>query len=88
VSPRTKRIRVGVGTTESGYQKELRNIKKILSKGYCVELEMVFRGKEVLSWANGAEMFARIITDLKDEARPLNEVALQGRTLSLLLEAR
>ncbi len=85
---RTKKIRVGVGTTESGYQKELRNIKKILKKGYCVELEMVFRGKEVLSWANGAETFARIITDLKNEARTQKGIALQGRTLSVLLEAR
>lgn len=88
MSPRTKRIRVGVGTTESGYQKELRNIKKILSKGYRVELKMVFRGKEVLSWANGAGIFAQITAALKNEARVVNEISLQGRTLSVLLEAR
>ncbi|MCK4975463.1 MAG: hypothetical protein KAS36_00865 [Anaerolineales bacterium] len=88
MKPRTKKVRVGVKTTETGYKKELRNIRKILKKGYYVELEMVFRGKEVLSWANGAEVFAQIITDLKNEAQPVNETTLRGRTLSVLLKVR
>ena len=88
MSPRTKKIRISVKATESGYKKELRNIRKILKKGYYVELEMVFRGKEVLSWANGAEVFAQIIADLKNEAQPVNEITLRERTLSVLLEAR
>jgi translation initiation factor IF-3 len=88
MKPRTKKVRVGVKTTETGYKKELRNIREILKKGYYVELEMVFRGKEVLSWANGAGIFAQITAALKNEARPVNEISLQGRTLSVLLEAR
>jgi len=34
------------------------------------------------------EVFNRLIDDLKHEAKPMNQVVLRGRVLSVLLEAR
>jgi translation initiation factor IF-3 len=63
-------------------------MKKILGKGYRVEIQMVFRGREMLFLQSARETFGRIIDDLKHEARPVNQVTVRGMTLSVLLEAR
>jgi translation initiation factor IF-3 len=86
--PRTKQIRFGPKIAEGDYQKKLRNMKKILSKGYRVEVKMVFRGRELLLEPASREVFNRLIDDLKHEAKPMNQVVLRGRVLSVLLEAR
>jgi translation initiation factor IF-3 len=88
MKPRTKQIRFGPKIAEGDYQKKLRNMKKILSKGYRVRIQMVFRGREMILEPSGREIFNRLIEDLKHEAKPVNQITLKGRVLSVLLEAR
>ena len=88
MKPRTKQIRFGPKIAEADYKNKLRNMKKILSKGYRVKVQMVFRGREIIMEPAGRKIFDRLIEDLKNEARPVNQVTLRGRMLSVLLEAR
>lgn len=80
-----KEIAIRPQTEEHDYQIKLRNMRKFLTKGDKVKVNLRFRGREITHKDLGKIMLDRIEEDLKDLAKVDQYPRMEGRLMVMLL---
>jgi len=73
-------------TTDDGdYEIKLRNLRRFISEGDKVKINIRFRGREMAHTELGIEMAKRLETDLKDEVTIEQWPRLEGRQMVMMV---
>ncbi len=80
-----KEIRVRPITEEHDLQTKIKHAREFLSKGDKVQMNMFFKGREVVHRNIGHDILKRFITDLEDVSKVEKGVSSQGPRLTLTL---
>ena len=80
-----KEIKVRPKTDEHDYQTKLKHIRRFLEEGDRCKVSVFFRGREVVHKDRGANILARIVTDLGELAKVEQEPRFEGRVMNMML---
>jgi translation initiation factor IF-3 len=80
-----KEIRVRPITEEHDLQTKIKHAREFLSKGDKVQMNMFFKGREVVHRNIGHDILKRFIADLEDVSKVEKGVSSQGPRLTLTL---
>jgi translation initiation factor IF-3 len=83
-----KEIKFRPGTDEGDYQIKLRKLKEFLEIGDKTKVTLRFRGREMAHQELGAQLLARVRTDLEEMAVVEQMPQLEGRQMIMILAPR
>ncbi|MDO4872248.1 MAG: translation initiation factor IF-3 [bacterium] len=83
-----KQMRFGLKIGSGDLEIKLRKIKKFLSKGDKVKIQIVFKGREMAHKELGFQMAEKIISLLEDDAILEQKPQMAGRNLSLVVRSK
>ena len=83
-----KQMRFGLKIGAGDLEIKLRKIKKFLSQGNKVKVQIVFKGREMAHKEIGFEMADKIISLLEEDAIIEQKPQMAGRNLSLVVRSK
>ena len=83
-----KQMRFGLKIGSGDLDIKLRKVKKFLSAGNKVKIQIVFKGREMAHKEIGFEMANKIISLLEEEAIVEQKPQMAGRNLSLVVRSK
>lgn len=84
VTVTVKEISIRPQTEEHDYQIKLRNMRKFITKGDKVKVNLRFRGREITHKELGMDMLNRMGEDMADIAKIDQKPRMEGRQLQML----
>lgn len=83
-----KEIKFRPGTEEGDYQVKLRNLIRFLQHGDKAKITLRFRGREMAHMELGAQLMARIQTDLEPYGTVEQIPKLEGRQMVMVVNPK
>lgn len=83
-----KQMRFGLKIGSGDLEIKLKKIRKFLSNGDKVKIQIVFKGREMAHKEIGFEMANKIISALEDDAIVEQQPQMAGRNLSLVIRSK
>ncbi len=83
-----KEMRFRPKTEEHDYLFKLKHVREFLEQGSKVKVFVIFRGREMVHKERGYQIIERLKVDLADLAEPENQSKMEGRSLSLMFNAK
>lgn len=83
-----KQMRFGLKIGSGDLEIKLKKIRKFLSSGDKVKIQIVFKGREMAHKEIGFEMANKIISALEDDAIVEQQPQMAGRNLSLVIRSK
>ena len=83
-----KEVKFRPGTEVADYQVKMRNVRRFLEAGDKVKVTLLFRGREMAHQELGAEMLKRVRDDLADEAVVEQMPKMEGRQMTMMINAK
>lgn len=80
-----KHVRLRPKTDEHDYQVKLRRALRFLGQGDKVQIELLFRGREMVHQDRGRALVERMIGDLQEHAKVERAGKMEGRKMTVLL---
>ncbi len=80
-----KEIRFSVKISEHDYSYKVKHIREFLEDGDKVKVVVLFKGREIVHSEKGFEVMGKVINDVADIGKPVNEPRLIGRTISVVI---
>ncbi len=87
-STELKQMRFGLKIGNGDLEIKIKKIKKFLSEGNKVKIQIVFKGREMAHKEIGFDMANKIITLLDEEAIIEQKPQMAGRNLSLVIRSK
>lgn len=82
-----KQIRLGLKIGTNDLNIKLRKIRKFLSDGDKVKIQLMFRGREMAHPEVGQALLQRMLDDLSDQAIADSKAVMAGRNLSIIIRS-
>ena len=87
-SVQTKEIRLRPKTDTHDYEVKLRNAQKFLMKGFRVQVNMLFRGREMAHKDLGRDLLLRFAASLAEIAKVDQTPKLEGYRMNMILSKK
>lgn len=84
-SSETKEVQLSIRIGPADLETKTRRARQFLGEGHRVKLSLRFRGREVSRPAMGRELLDRVVADLTDVGKAVNDPLLEGKQLNLVL---
>ena len=83
-----KEIKLRPNIDEHDYQVKMRNVQKFLNGGDKVKVTLRFRGREMARVDLGKLVMEKVLEELSDVAEVEKDIPLEGRRMSMILNAK
>jgi len=83
-----KQMRLGLKIGQNDLDVKLNKIRKFLSDGDKVKIQVVYRGREMAHQEIGRQLMDRIVELLADDAIVEQEPQMAGRNLSIVIRSK
>jgi translation initiation factor IF-3 len=83
-----KEVKFRPGTEQGDYQVKIRNLTRFLNDGDKAKITIRFRGREMMHQERGAQLLARIETDLEGLGVVEQRPKLEGRQMVMVLSPK
>jgi translation initiation factor IF-3 len=80
-----KEVKMRPNTDEHDFQFKLRHIKRFLEEGDKAKVTVVFKGREMAYQDLGRQVMARILEEVKNEAKVEQPPSMEGKALIMVL---
>jgi len=80
-----KEVKMRPTTDEHDFQFKVRHIKRFLSEGDKAKVTIVFKGREIAYTERGRTVMARVIEEVKNEAKIEQTPMMEGKSLIMIL---